>query len=522
MSTDQPWRFQNRWRIEAVVETRTPLRIGSGDTHADATIHPDGKLVEVDAVALDADRRPCIPGSALKAALRVWAEARGVDEDLIGRAFGTDSRAGLSGRGGKFEVWDALLEHSASAGEPVWRPERGLRVEASVAIDRLTRTARDQKLFHRRVVVPRTRFRLVVTGSNLDDDEVALLIAALRGFDDAEQPITLGAETGSGKGRLALVPGSLVLQRIDAQGLLAWLDDHTAEESEPSWRMLDEGAQAPILEAAAKLTGPAGGAGVALGVEIGIDGPFLVNDPPPRPAAEVRPEEREAAHRPRLDHDGRTLLPAKSVRGVLRSRAERIIRTLSSDTQRHACRVDDQRFACEAIRDPMEVARLCLACRVFGAPGWRAPLAVSDFTLVEERSSGQRQEFVAIDRFTGGGVEGLKFSAQPALGPRFSGRLELDLARSEPWMIGLLALVLRDLCEGDLCFGFGAAKGYGAAVGRIADWRLHGLERLPPAFSDLAGLNSLPVSGSGLTDEVRTLIENTVSAFRDTLGGDRP
>lgn len=522
MSSEQTWRFENRWRIEAVVETRTPLRIGSGYTDVDATIHSEGNPVEVDAVALDAARRPCIPGSALKAALRVWAEARGVDEDLIGRVFGIDSRAGHSGRGGKFEVWDALLDHPASAVEPVWRPERGLTVETSVAIDRLTRTARDQKLFHRRVVVPLTRFRLVVTGSNLDDDEVALLVAALSGFDDAEQPITLGAETGSGKGHLELVPGSLVFQCIGAKDLLAWLDDHTADGSVPTWRILDEGEQAPILKAAAVVAGRAVGAGIVLGVQIGIDGPFLVNDPPPRPAREVRPEERSAAHRPRRDHDGRTLLPAKSVRGVLRSRAERIIRTLSDDTRRHACRVDDQRFACEAIRDPVEVARLCLACRVFGAPGWRAPLAVSDFTLIEERSAGLRQEFVAIDRFTGGGVERLKFSAQPAIDPHFSGRIELDLARSEPWMIGLLALVLRDLCEGDLNFGFGAAKGYGAAVGLIADWRLHGLERLPPTFADLDGLNSLPVSGTGLTDGVQTVIEAAVRVFRDMLGGERP
>ena len=34
---------------------------------------------------------------------------------------------------------------------------------------------------------------------------------------------------------------------------------------------------------------------------------------------------------------------------------------------------------------------------------------------------------------------------------------------------GLLALTLRDLLEGDVTFGFGAAKGYGACTAEFAD-----------------------------------------------------
>jgi CRISPR/Cas system CSM-associated protein Csm3 (group 7 of RAMP superfamily) len=515
MPREQTWHFTNRWRLEAVLTTRTPLRIGSGDTRGDTAIHPEGKTVEVATVVLDQARKPCIPGSAVRGLLRTWCESHLADMPLIERLFGSDSSTGNSGAGGRAECWDCTYrDRPQHSGLPGWRLETGTAIEASVAIDRLTRTARDRKLFHREVVVPGTRFDLVVTGTNLGADEVAVLVAALHAFNDAEHPITLGAGTGSGKGRVGLE--TLMLQQIAPADLLAWLDGCADPAAMPTYRTLTAAEQGPILAAAKGLRGGVGGSGIALDLRIRIDGPFLVNDPPPKPRPEVPIADRPAAHRPRRDHAGSTLLPARSVRGVLRARAERIIRTLGS----HACRVDDPRAACAAVTDVAGVERLCLACRAFGAPGWRSPLGVSDFALIEERAAALRQEFVAIDRFTGGGVEGLKFSAAAAIDPCFGGRLELDLSRGEFWMAGLLALVLRDLCEGDLSFGWGAAKGYGAAVGQIDGWRLWGRGRLSPEWSTaFPDSDALPDAGVGLTTAVQGALAAAVRAFRDQVAG---
>jgi hypothetical protein len=68
-------------------------------------------------------------------------------------------------------------------------------------------------------------------------------------------------------------------------------------------------------------------------------------------------------------------------------------------------------------------------------------------------------DFLAIDRFTGGGAEGAKFDALALWKPAFTLRIYLD--NPEPWEMGWLALVLRDMVAGWLRVGMGAAKGFG-------------------------------------------------------------
>jgi CRISPR/Cas system CSM-associated protein Csm3 (group 7 of RAMP superfamily) len=103
-----------------------------------------------------------------------------------------------------------------------------------------------------------------------------------------------------------------------------------------------------------------------------------------------------------------------------------------------------------------------------GAAGWASTLQLSDFTEESGRDlgDGMPQDFVAIDRFTGGGKDGAKFQFRAFHQPILSGRLTLDTDRLAKIghakdSIGLLKLALRDLEEGDLRFGMGAAKGYG-------------------------------------------------------------
>ncbi|MGO8731606.1 MAG: RAMP superfamily CRISPR-associated protein, partial [Terriglobia bacterium] len=104
--------------------------------------------------------------------------------------------------------------------------------------------------------------------------------------------------------------------------------------------------------------------------------------------------------------------------------------------------------------------------RLFGAPGWRAPIEISDFEC--ENPTEHQQEFVAVDRFTGGAADTAKFNSKAVYAPIFTGTIKIDLERLHqalagdnrwPWM--LLAFVLRDLAEGDVSFGFGTGKGYG-------------------------------------------------------------
>jgi hypothetical protein len=113
--------------------------------------------------------------------------------------------------------------------------------------------------------------------------------------------------------------------------------------------------------------------------------------------------------------------------------------------------------------------KLCLACRLFGSTWNGSRLRVEDAPLKNGTTVEYKVlDFLAIDRFTGGGRDGAKFDAVVLWKPKFSVRLFLE--NPEPWELGWLALVLRDLNDGLATVGFGAAKGFGRCA--IEEYKL--------------------------------------------------
>ena len=98
-----------------------------------------------------------------------------------------------------------------------------------------------------------------------------------------------------------------------------------------------------------------------------------------------------------------------------------------------------------------DLSGLCLACQIFGATGWKSLLTIHDFECSQtNKIKKQKQEFVAIDRFHGGGKDGAKFDATHFESPEFKGAITFSPRMENKglnWGKGLLALVLRDLQE---------------------------------------------------------------------------
>jgi len=492
MSFKKGYSFKNRYLITGLLTVRTPLHIGSGDT----TTHPelkvdDNEFIEISAVAKDVLDKPYIPASTLKGNLRAWLETRVKDKSLLEKVFGT-SHQDKNTEGGKVEFWDAYITEklpearvlSATKSEnmavkiktktpqvisekneqhfPYWNPEKQTGVQVGVTIDRQTGTARDERLFYWEVVPPGVTFEIRITGQDLNKKEIALLLANLKGFNDSKHPVSLGSETAQNQGKMHW--HSFKVQSINA---IAWLNkpDHERKMWFNSLQTINKREEDKLIKLGNNLihkesTRPI----LRLHLSLQFDSPFLVNDPS---------KEKKGEHnfQPRRDAEGKVLLPAKSLRGAIRSQAERIIRTLGAK----ACCIDNMKSACPPPQKHEKIEeKLCLACQLFGATGWQTPIRISDFTLVQTQGEFD-QDFVAIDRFTGGGSEGAKFRATVANAPLLEGVWNIDLQRVEPWGLGLLALVIRDLIEGDISFGYGAAKGYGHCYARLQDWSVNAL-----------------------------------------------
>lgn len=377
----------------------------------------------------------------------------------------------------------------SDARSSVARPQTHVR--DGVGINRRRRAAARNVKFDYEVV-PRgatfaLRLRLVDDDSKEAAARAQLLAAALAEWQAGRGQ--LGGNSSRGLGRFHLEELRCVRTSLEtADDLIAYLQSDTPwETGMPDQEWLQQAlaaAKSSLAQAADKsINVPAAGGFVQAAFEIVLETPFIINDPlvallsgfDHAPLVELALNANDQA--------GLPLLAGSSLRGSLRSRAEKIARTLaaahwtSRDDFLEHCPACDPLAAgdhlplgnCDRrlqLRDDQEVPEdaLCLACRLFGSPRRGSRLRVADGVWQGSAlndNSVKVQDFLAIDRFTGGGQDQAKFDAAPLIGARF--QVGLTLETPQAWELGWLALLLRDLAEGELTVGFGEAKGYARA-----------------------------------------------------------
>ena len=185
---------------------------------------------------------------------------------------------------------------------------------------------------------------------------------------------------------------------------------------------------------------------------------------------------------PKMEN-GKFIFPGSSFRGIFRSHAEKIARSLvtlnssnASDflNKCPACNPfadkEDPLTSCNVIfreykrahkKEEIKDDKLCLACQLFGSSFKGSRLYVSDGEMINSPEI-KIMDFLAIDRFTGGGKEGAKFDALVLWQPKF--KLRIFIENPKDWQLGWLMLVMKDLKEGLVSFGFGKNKWFGKAT----------------------------------------------------------
>ncbi|MBN1145607.1 MAG: hypothetical protein JXA78_00015 [Anaerolineales bacterium] len=238
-------RFLNRYRITGTLKTVSPLHVGTGEeteaVYSESEVKKIqerlGKVPSVATVMKDANGKPLIPGSTLKGVMRHWlhsvlvpvghdwAASRNYEDEALTELsqeqqidkvksefswleilFGTPFHEG------KIEVWDAACK-TASLPAPdkllSWNCDTLTYIDTSVAIDPATGTAIERLLYKMEIVPPGVEFSFNLTGQNLSDKEIGLILLALQGFNSTIYPIKIGALGGRGFGRVKFIPGSV-------------------------------------------------------------------------------------------------------------------------------------------------------------------------------------------------------------------------------------------------------------------------------------------------------------------------
>lgn len=450
------------------------------------------------------------------------------------------------GRASRLWIYDAKL---ISAPRPF--------VRDGVGIDRRTGVAASaaRVKFDTEVVPAGAKFELRVEMEDVNDNDLKLLAATLAEWQAGRA--WLGGNTARGLGNAKLDKIRFMRNELDTGKQL--LDYLKADDPKDAATEVTDWLKHKVANARENPNPGYNGKNrpfLAASFQLAFDGPFLMHDATAAtvvgfdhlPLLDAVPGFNEKPRPP--------LMAGSGLRGVLRSHAERIARTIASfnaynaykegkgeasklflkscpacnpledDATKPLTRCDkfletSEEF--EKIKDHVEDKHLCLGCLLFGSTVRGSRLKMMDAKL-EGEPQWKLLDFLAIDRFTGGGLEGAKFDAMALWRPTFN--VKLFLEEPEDWELGWLALVLRDMIEQRLTFGFGAAKGFGHARAqkieiqcgflRDDDWGVD-FGKIKPKDENVPGFYRVAKFTEADWEAQKSIVSKWVEVFRTKL-----
>jgi CRISPR-associated RAMP protein (TIGR02581 family) len=202
-------------------------------------------------------------------------------------------------------------------------------------------------------------------------------------------------------------------------------------------------------------------------------------------------------------------LPGSSLKGALRSQAERILRTLRPNS---ACNPLDDRGplrSCgrrleEREREVQRTDRRqtivpatayrdsCAACKTFGSTALAGRVIAGDGYLQGAALPALvRRDGIGIDRFSGAASLRSRYELEAVTDVTFD--ISVTMHNYEIWQLGLLGLVFQDLVSGRLPIGSGKSRGLGQVRGSIQAVELAYVrnERAAAGGSEILGVGAL-------------------------------
>ena len=167
------------------------------------------------------------------------------------------------------------------------------------------------------------------------------------------------------------------------------------------------------------------------------------------------------------DVDGYPFIPGSSIKGVLRSTLEALVRGSGAEGSVWTCDPLSGEGCGDhesGRREDVDVDGHCLLCRVFGSHVLASHVRVSDAMIPPDGRRGfvpiERRDGVAIDRDLGVAVSGQKYDFEVvAAGTRFT--TEVFVENPEPWMLGLLTVGFDQIDDGFSALGGFTSRGLG-------------------------------------------------------------
>jgi CRISPR/Cas system CSM-associated protein Csm3 (group 7 of RAMP superfamily) len=389
--------IDTRWKINGTLKAETPIHVGGVGGDADTDL----------ALAINGQGNYYIPGTSLAGALRGWM-GRSLEETHLNDLWGFQEKE--QGQASFIIIDDAEIEQL----------DQKIEIREGVGIDRDTGTAAERFKYSRAILPKGVTFPLNITldcqKGQQPDDLWQLLLALEKG------DIRIGAAKTRGLGKVKLTVSSIHEQTFDTNNIFDVLLNGGQSQQ---WEEL----KPQKYHSPSKLS---------LDIQWTPKDPVMVKSEGEGIAVDILPLVSQANQKTFF------VIPGSSIKGVLRTQAERIIRTVcNKSTPDH--------FS--------EQVKLDLVDKLFGTPednnngqseGKMSALSVDDcyatiemetenWSAVERATKSDNQEFqnfketlktavgtdnsnknpfrklqpamhVAVDRWTGGAADGMLYS----------------------------------------------------------------------------------------------------------------
>lgn len=420
--------IQKRIMIRGVLELDTPTCLSSGDAEADTDIPLLRDPVENKALLL---------GSSIAGALRSYLESHTSNSQLFG-----STRRAEDGEQSPLIVEDALSQQVITT-----------ELRDGISIDYETGTASDQAKYDLELLQAGIRFDLGFELLLADEQTEARLkqevAIALSGLQQGH--ISLGVKKRRGFGQCSVKQWQVwEFNLTDARERQAWLlfehQRRSLHQDVPTHTHIADALKIVIPT-------PQPSPACVIEATFTLASPLLIrsgqHDQSKAPDVVHLKSKREEGDQP--------VISGTSLAGVLRHRAVKIIKTLNLD----------ESMVQEIFGYDSDYAK-----KQSSKKGKASRLTVQESMI--ENTQDLVQTRIAIDRFTGGALDGALFSEQPVC-PVANTQVQLKLQLKQATEkqatdseVGLLLLLLKDLWTGDLAIGGGSSIGRGRLQGKSA------------------------------------------------------
>ena len=402
--------------IKGTLKAATPLSVGGTGA---------GEHVDIE-LAIDGTGQCYIPGTSLAGAIRSWLERQGCNENFFGQK---DSEAS------RIYVYDAAIPYAIK--------ER----RHGISINDNTGTVFGREgFFYTRAILPRgTSINFNVELDIINENDGGMLALIVEALEAGK--IRFGGCKTRGMGKLYLIDTEINYYDFmnDDSALDSWL------ENKPAAINSLENFSKPQLNKNESFNVKINWKPESnLMVKSGLDGI----------STKIMPLVSG------IDEEGKIIapvIPGTSLKGLFRAHARKILNTLKSEKFNIVDDIfgDDQKAGRLMIDDVY-----CITEQSALFENWIEEDSNTLNILTSEN------QYVAIDRFTGGASQGALYNARPVknLFAWEAVNMTLNIFPEIPDNIlnqelALLKLLVRDFCEGYISVGFGSRRGLGKIGG---------------------------------------------------------